>query len=1108
MAAVLEVRLQADQFVAEAMRVQAIGDTMFAGAKQGARDFGSFISGGQGPLQALYNIGAAAGIAAVALRGPGEAFSFLRVSATAFTAVSFAQGGALNALLAMAALNKELRPAISATARAQGSLNNQVRSGAASAALMAGALTRTEAGAQRMERAISNAAFGLPVLSGLLSQTQRALRRTATASATMQTQLGTAGTSINNLSIALDKLAPTAARVASAVGIAAIIVAVTALTTAFFRAVGGAISFESAMVRLQTQVGLTSSATEELGDANRRLAREYGLAARQISDVSLAVTSGGLRAQQAIEATAEAGKLVALGFGDAVRVGRLFASVLVNFNKDGLTASQVADQLARGIQAGNFAAAEITTTIGQSLPFARQLGIEFSELIGFIASYTQSGVSAAIANTALRQTMLQLVRPSNEAKKIIEEAGGSYEQLRNIIAGSDGLVGGLTYLRDTLGLTDDQLARVIGSGEALSFVFDATSEGSAERYRKNIDDIANSAGTTDEALDALASTVDFKWNKATAQANEILLKMGNVVLPIINAALWVVNTALTAVIDSVEWLADNWNWNFLIPGYDIYIGAKALWDWAFGADAAAAAGTDLTHDMDSLREEMMAAAPPTQQQVKNLTDMANEAFHADGRMRSFNKQIEDGIHPLQASANVLAGTTTAVDALKDSADDAELSIRDFNAALSEMRTDRARREMFALAVATQAAAAAAQGLDPFIAGQEALDRFAQLHTLIETRLGIIDAAKRLISGESELDNELSGGSSGGRSAADILADQWREAERVAKQYFDNVKDQLDDQLRALNRADEDYIDLLNRQFTERFLALAETANITDDERRRLETRLRAQRDLSLAEARRENREEQRRIEDRLEREEDFRRTRAHEAADAIAFLRGRARAPLGTADDPIYTAPTGGGGGAGSGGGASGGTTGGTGAGGGTGSGGGAGGGVGAPAVPPTLPCGGDPNYATFQSAAAVFRAQGFTPPAPNCDALPQQINGMRIAITRRQQERAAQAARLAAVQGTQGAPQIGDPNIGPPGGGGGGGGTDDREIGDQHGGGNRPMTAAEFRQLDRTLSQIEKNTRRTADQTDDREIGDQHAGSRSRTGHGGVFWQRQNEVR
>ena len=444
--------------------------------------------------------------------------------------------------------------------------------------------------------------------------------------------------------------------------------------------------------------------------------------------------------------------------------------------------------------------------------------------------------------------------------------------------------------------------------------------------------------------------------------------------------------------------------------------------------------------------------------LAKVVDVLNEAFFNTTKLSreayiqgvEFTRQIESGIPPLQASANVLydngEGLREMSDGLLAAGNSAEYT-EDQLAALARLQIevrDRIHETVAALGMLqdawrdtldlpTSELRGAFGDLQRYVGDLDSQRRDAYLRFLRgevgEGFFGTINRAYERAAAELERVNarfeESTTRPPSGKTQAELLIDQWREAERVAKQYFDNVRDQLDDQQRALTRASEDVVDLINRQFTERFLALAETANITADERRRIEVRLRAQRDLTLAEARRENREEQRRVEDRLEVEEDRRRRQEQEASNAIARLRG-ANVPTGRRGDPIHVVQDDSGATQ-----ASTGAT--TGTDGSTGTTTTTGTQTGADGVPPSaMPtpanqCNGDPNFATFNTAAAQMRGAGLTPPPPRCDQLPLQIRGMWTAIRHRRAQDAAAAARLAAVQGTQGAPQVGDPDIGPP---------------------------------------------------------------------------------
>ena len=285
-------------------------------------------------------------------------------------------------------------------------------------------------------------------------------------------------------------------------------------------------------------------------------------------------------------------------------------------------------------------------------------------------------------------------------------------------------------------------------------------------------------------------------------------------------------------------------------------------------------------------------------------------YHEERRVTEETKRLRDELNLLPVD---LAEVAEHLLLTQDKAKPTAVAVKEVAvgfAAMQEALDDLDLRKATLELVAYQLALDLAAGdFDSIIANTEA---FFTTQQWVEYSQSIFDVRDALINGIDAAVKRVTSTTGGLTDAQRAQIDAWKEAERVAKIYFENVKDQIDDQTRALDRASEDVIDLINRQFTERFLQVAETANITADERRRIEARLRAQRDLSLAEARRENREESRRLEDLLEIQEDRRRIQEQNASNAIA----RIRAGL-SPTNPLYVevvnppTETGGGGGGG-----------------------------------------------------------------------------------------------------------------------------------------------------------------------------------------------------
>ena len=68
-------------------------------------------------------------------------------------------------------------------------------------------------------------------------------------------------------------------------------------------------------------------------------------------------------------------------------------------------ATQISDQLFSVIKLGKTTGSELSAVIGQSIPMAANMGVEFAELGASIAIMTRQGVNAANATTQINQVM-------------------------------------------------------------------------------------------------------------------------------------------------------------------------------------------------------------------------------------------------------------------------------------------------------------------------------------------------------------------------------------------------------------------------------------------------------------------------------------------------------------------------------------------------------------------------------------------------------------------------------------------------------------------------------------------------------------------------------
>ena len=338
--------------------------------------------------------------------------------------------------------------------------------------------------------------------------------------------------------------------------------------------ISGTIALEQSQVKLRTQLGLTAAEAEAVRRQSQELATTYGIAAQSSVDAGFAIQSAGLRGAAAQEALEAATKGAAIGLGEARDIGLLSAAAMTAYGSETLSATRSTEILAAGVKAGNLEASALASSLGQSLAPAAELDIAFEELTGSVAFYTRLGLSASEANTAVRQTMNQMLKPSRQAQGVLDDIGLSAADLRTMI-GERGLVGTLKFLRAELGEDQEAFARIIGSAEALGFALAVTGKG-GEAFDEIMRDMRNSSGSLDEAWQIQADTVGTQlaiaWEKAKVPLQELAADL----LPLIAELIGEAAQAFLEFMEflgiyegsEVKWL-EAWKDNLAEAGYNV-----------------------------------------------------------------------------------------------------------------------------------------------------------------------------------------------------------------------------------------------------------------------------------------------------------------------------------------------------------------------------------------------------------------------------------------------------------------------------------------------------------------------------------------------------------
>lgn len=319
-------------------------------------------------------------------------------------------------------------------------------------------------------------------------------------------------------------------------------------------AVGGAsfkmaADFEQSMGRIEGLVGVQRSQLDAWRGDVRRLASEFGRSGAEAADALFFITSAGLRGDTAMETLEASLKGAAAGLGEVNTIADLATSVLNAYGEDTLSASQATDVLTAAVREGKLEPAELAGSMGDVIPIASAMGVQFNEVGAAMAAMSRTGTAAGKAAIQLRQFLNQLLKPAQGAEEAMAEVGLSAAGLRQQIQ-EEGLLSVLQTLRERTGGNQAQMARMIPNVRALSGVMNlmgSNADATAQIFRA----MEDTSGDLDDALEDQRGSW-FKLFQVVGETKRLLTEIGDSVLELAGPVFDFAADTMGRLADTVE----------------------------------------------------------------------------------------------------------------------------------------------------------------------------------------------------------------------------------------------------------------------------------------------------------------------------------------------------------------------------------------------------------------------------------------------------------------------------------------------------------------------------------------------------------------------------
>ena len=304
-----------------------------------------------------------------------------------------------------------------------------------------------------------------------------------------------------------------------------------------------AMDLETNMAKIDTIAGVSK---EQLGSMKQgiiELSDQTGYSSKEISDDVYEAISSGQSAGDAINFVSNATKLATAGFTSSSTAVDVLTSALNAYGMQSSEATKISDILIQTQNLGKVTIDELGQSIGQVIPTAATFGVSLQQLGAGYAELTARGVKPAEATTQLNSMFNQLGKSTTVVSKALKKVSG--ESFQDLMKQGKSVGDVIKILNDYAKSSGQNLNDLFSDVEAGKAAMSIANGG--DQFNDFLNQMANSAGSTDEAVKKMEETTGFKLNKALNQGKNAMIEFGDTMSPVISAganALSLLSTAL------------------------------------------------------------------------------------------------------------------------------------------------------------------------------------------------------------------------------------------------------------------------------------------------------------------------------------------------------------------------------------------------------------------------------------------------------------------------------------------------------------------------------------------------------------------------------------
>ncbi len=339
---------------------------------------------------------------------------------------------------------------------------------------------------------------------------------------------------------------PVADFTVAALKVEAGVLAVGAAFTTF--AVKSAADFDAAFRQISTLFDATDEDLAKFKDSILEYASGSSASLEEITSSLSAAIGSGVEYSKSLDLLATAEKLSVATRADLKGTTEVLVSTLNAYGLSTSEAGSVSDKLFQIIKDGKIEMTDLSASLANITSIAAPAGVSLDEIGAGIAALTAAGVQPSTAIDALRSALSNIIKPSEQAKKLANELGIEFDA--NALK-SKGLAGVLDDVQKATGGSADKMTILFGDVQGLSAVMTLTGS-QAEAFADSLGSMGNAAGAVEAAFAKMKGSVEQSSAKAVNALKVLLVEIGTPLLEEFGGIAAAIAKVFAAVADSVK----------------------------------------------------------------------------------------------------------------------------------------------------------------------------------------------------------------------------------------------------------------------------------------------------------------------------------------------------------------------------------------------------------------------------------------------------------------------------------------------------------------------------------------------------------------------------